>query len=173
MSCRYKEPKEKLCNGCGNIYPIDDYNLRANGRGGYKRRSRCRKCECEWQKRYQKDYPEEMRERKKRYKEKDPERYYKLSRKHALRSSWKRYGHDPDKVERYFESHSGYCEICGIKPTKGAGRLHIDHDHDTGEIRGMLCLKCNTGLGQFNDDVKTLKSAIKYLKKNHTGIMPD
>lgn len=52
------------------------------------------------------------------------------------------------------------CEICGSKRN-----LHIDHDHGTGELRGCLCINCNTALGGFRDNPELLEKAIKYLSK--------
>lgn len=55
------------------------------------------------------------------------------------------------------------CAICGgIDENK---RLAIDHCHVTEEIRGLLCSKCNLGLGLFRDNIRNLKNAIEYLKK--------
>jgi hypothetical protein len=51
------------------------------------------------------------------------------------------------------------CEICG----KG-GRMHLDHDHDTGKFRGVLCQGCNTGIGQFYENTQIMQSAIAYLE---------
>lgn len=59
------------------------------------------------------------------------------------------------------------CAICGSKGTqtkKGIFRLSVDHDHQTGEIRGLLCHKCNVSLGNFNDDIGLLERAIGYIK---------
>lgn len=55
----------------------------------------------------------------------------------------------------------GQCEICGKK-----GRLAIDHDHETGKVRGLLCDACNFLIGLANDDVDILTSAITYLSQN-------
>lgn len=56
------------------------------------------------------------------------------------------------------------CDICGCLP-KSTKRHSIDHDHQTGKIRGLLCDDCNTGLGKFKDDVGYLEDAINYLRK--------
>ena len=57
------------------------------------------------------------------------------------------------------------CEICGISRTPQR-RLGFDHDHVTGAIRGVLCGKCNSGLGMLNDDLVLLERAVQYLR-NH------
>lgn len=59
--------------------------------------------------------------------------------------------------------HKKSCEICQ-QPIIRKG--HIDHCHVTGKVRGRLCPKCNHGLGNFRDDIKTLRSAIRYLERN-------
>jgi len=66
------------------------------------------------------------------------------------------------------DEQGGLCAICG-KPASGKGhcsRLHVDHDHKTGAVRGMLCHRCNAGLGQFGDDSLVLEAALAYLKKH-------
>lgn len=60
------------------------------------------------------------------------------------------------------------CEICGVVSTDAEGRwgnLHIDHNHETGEVRGVLCTTCNTGLGQFKDSPELLEKAAAYLRR--------
>lgn len=63
------------------------------------------------------------------------------------------------------ERQRGRCAICGTpeedSPKK---RLHVDHDHGSNIVRGLLCGLCNTGLGQFKDDPARLYAAIEYLK---------
>lgn len=54
----------------------------------------------------------------------------------------------------------GTCEICGVE-----GKVHWDHDHETGKFRGWLCVKCNTGLGKLGDNIEGLERALAYLRK--------
>lgn len=70
-------------------------------------------------------------------------------------------------VERYEEllqQQDGACAIC--KGTTGKN-LAVDHCHTTGRIRGLLCTRCNPGLGYFCDDISLLSAAIEYLEVNH------
>lgn len=63
----------------------------------------------------------------------------------------------------------GRCAVCRIPEAEAPkGRLHLDHDHDTMVIRGLLCGNCNAGLGQFKDDLIRLLAAIDYLKRAAT-----
>ena len=71
------------------------------------------------------------------------------------------------EAQKLIDSHNGLCNICG-SDTAGFGRkgFCIDHDHKTGKVRGLLCQKCNIGLGNFNDSPDLLKKAIDYLKNS-------
>ena len=55
------------------------------------------------------------------------------------------------------------CAICGSKTEKD---LLVDHNHDTGEIRGLLCHTCNSGIGYLRDNPAVMRSAIEYLEEN-------
>lgn len=58
------------------------------------------------------------------------------------------------------------CCICNKELIHSKNKTHVDHDHLTGKIRGVLCISCNLVIGHAKDSVETLESAIKYLKNN-------
>lgn len=63
------------------------------------------------------------------------------------------------------EKQNNKCAICGVTPTR---RLDVDHNHETGKVRGLLCPKCNRALGSFNDNIVYLSRAIEYLNVEDT-----
>jgi|TARA_S200002703_G_scaffold53469_2_gene46232 hypothetical protein len=82
----------------------------------------------------------------------------------------KYFGITPCDYDEILKSQQGRCAICRNLPTKkDKNVLHVDHDHKTGEIRGLLCSSCNVSLGNFKDDVELLKEAIRYLNPEVAG----
>lgn len=77
----------------------------------------------------------------------------------------KQYGITLEEYQNMIKKQNNVCKICGGKSKTGK-RLTIDHDHQTGKVRGLLCFNCNTGLGHFKDDYSLLLLAAKYLKHN-------
>ena len=76
----------------------------------------------------------------------------------------KKYGLTLKQYESVLADQGGVCAVC--KKRKGKYRLHVDHCHTTGKIRGILCSWCNAGMGQFQDDPELLMKAIAYLQKH-------
>lgn len=70
----------------------------------------------------------------------------------------RQFGLDPDAYEQMLANQNGGCAICGKEP--GQRRLHIDHDHATGVVRGLLCTRCNSSLGWFETHHE---ATVKYL----------
>lgn len=68
-----------------------------------------------------------------------------------------------EKFTAMLTAQEGVCAIC--KTDTAPKRLNVDHDHVSGDVRGLLCINCNWGLGQFRDSVELLQDAINYLKK--------
>lgn len=78
------------------------------------------------------------------------------------------YGITEDDYNTLFNKQHGCCAICGVHQSQLKRRLHIDHDHQTGEIRGLLCMKCNRALGYFGDSVEHMTTAIQYLSRKES-----
>lgn len=72
------------------------------------------------------------------------------------------YGLAPEEALAMLERQGNRCAICGGECRSGK-RLAVDHDHETGAVRGFLCEQCNHGIGNFRDDVDLLASALSYL----------
>jgi hypothetical protein len=75
----------------------------------------------------------------------------------------RRYGLTVDAYRAISDAHNGHCAICGDKPSS---RLHIDHDHKTGAVRGLLCRGCNHALGNALDDPSRLRAMADYLERH-------
>ncbi len=71
-------------------------------------------------------------------------------------------------ADAMIEAQGGLCAICGQPPSgkRNCSRLHVDHCHETGKIRAMLCNNCNHALGHMKDDPARLQAAIEYLAKH-------
>lgn len=81
---------------------------------------------------------------------------------HVLRT----YGVSPEEYNEAFKQQEGCCKICGTHELEHKKRLYVDHCHETGEFRGLLCQSCNSMLGYAKDNIETLKKGIEYLNKN-------
>lgn len=72
------------------------------------------------------------------------------------------YGISTGDYQHMLDEQEGKCAICGVSNTE----LHVDHDHDTGDVRALLCFSCNSGLGMFKDDPELLRKAAVYIIDN-------
>ena len=131
--------ENKVCRTCGSELPLSEYSpsfQRADGRS-----SSCKQCSNE---------------------------AFKAARKndyYVLRL----YGLTIAEYDALLASQRGVCAICGKPETKkygrtgGSYRLAVDHDHETGRVRALLCHACNVAIGSFNHDAELLALAIRYL----------
>ena len=108
------------------------------------------------------------RYRTEEYKSKNAERCGTEEYKMKARWSYimRNYGLSKEDFESMLEEQQNKCAICGFEfhDEGKSTRPHIDHCHDSGDVRGLLCNNCNTGLGQFKDNPSLLQSAIEYLQ---------
>lgn len=98
-----------------------------------------------------------------RYKTDDE--YKKQSKDRAWKHTvQKRYGIDVDQYDAMFIKQEGKCAICFTHQSDLKIRLAVDHNHSTGEVRGLLCDNCNRGIGHLKESQDVLSNAISYLK---------
>ena len=117
------------------------------------------KCKISSQK-YRAKNRAKINEQTKKYLEAHPEAF----RQKQLRRKLKRFGITPEVYDKILTKQKGVCAICGkIESRKNKKALAVDHCHNTGKIRGLLCSKCNIGLGYFST-ADELRLAIKYLE---------
>ena len=78
------------------------------------------------------------------------------------------YGITVEQYNQMLENQNYCCAICGTEPVNR--RLSVDHDHITGQVRGLLCPKCNMGLGCFRDEIPRLERASQYLHSDGSHV---
>lgn len=135
-------PLTHRCSTCKVVKPLSEFNKNRYNKNGHHHH--CRP-------------GHRQRQRQRR----DPAQ----ARRTMLR--WK-YGITPEQWDVMHEAQGGRCAICGTdspQPTGKAkdGQFHVDHDHVTGKVRGLLCRNCNTVLGLVEESAFVLESAIQYL----------
>lgn len=135
--------QKKRCSKCGKKKPLDHFFNRKAAKDG--KASCCKTC------------AKGMRER---LVESRP--YYQV---HMQRQ--RKYGVSQEQYEEMLRQQGGRCAICRSKsPGRNSVFFCIDHDHETGRVRGLLCRRCNMGLGYFGDKLKLLRRAVRYLEEN-------
>lgn len=102
--------------------------------------------------------PVVARARRRAYREKYPDRVKESDRRQGIQ----RYGITVDEYDRWFAKQEGACAICR-RPCASGRRLSVDHCHETGTVRGLLCGKCNTAIGLLEDNTDLMRAAIDYL----------
>jgi len=155
-----RDPADELqCHRCGESKPADEFYPHASTARGYQ--YWCKNC-CAQGRRERARIPQ------------DPN----LTRKYALKTA---YRITPEEYDTMYKRQEGRCAICGDRksswqPGMGVkGRqlfLVVDHDHQTGRIRGLLCTRCNIGIGQFREDPAIMNAAIQYVGAVNTSALP-
>lgn len=134
----------RQCPKCSKYRKLEFFSKRSN-REGY--RAHCNPCQTIAYKTYRKNNLEKTR--------------LTNSFSHAKR----KYGISRAIQEKMLLEQNHTCKICNLPERVRRQCLSIDHNHITGKVRGYLCSTCNSGLGQFYDNIDLLKSAIKYLEE--------
>lgn len=131
----------KTCNKCGIQKPLSEFSKRYDY-ADIRYRSNCKSCVKEYSK----------------------IQHIKNIDKRKSQKLMKAYGITLAQKIEMLKSQNNKCDICSIE-LKSIRSAHVDHCHNTKKVRGILCTKCNPGIGYFQDNLDLLKSAMKYLKK--------
>ena len=137
-----------ICTVCKTEKPVTDFPIRKTHRPG-KPVSQCTVCKVQINKQYRTN---------------NKEKFLATERRSKLKNT---YGITPEQYDAMLPAQNNSCAICRAKKPGGRTKMFfIDHCHTTGKVRGLLCMRCNTGLGLFLDNTKFLSSAISYLKEH-------
>lgn len=170
-------PLVRTCNECGRVGWIGDHYARSPAQIRHMgpsctpktaRDARCKPCRIEKTRQPRRSTltPEQLAIRR----AKDAQ--YRTPEV-KLRERLNNYHMTIEQYDEMLASQGGVCALCGEPPADGANRLSVDHDHkccpkastSCGKcIRGLIHMKCNSGLGNFGDDIQMLEKAIAYLK---------
>ena len=150
--------------------PLSDF-CKGSGAGGLQ--NMCRDHTRAYNRAWAKANPEKNRAKGQRFRENNP----KTARRLAIKANFKRfYGITVPQYTTMFDEQKGRCPICGIALISQADNdrefkghppnevARVDHCHETGKVRGLLCFGCNVGLGKFGDDEEQLLKAVRYLR---------
>jgi len=147
---------EKECPKCGQTKPLSEFHKSSATVHGYQ--VYCKPCNSARHDAWRRQNLAKMAEDQKRRRQADPGRWHEYGLK-------KSYGLERGAFARMLQEQNGCCAICGTDKPGGKGRFHVDHCHDTGKVRGLLCSSCNLVIGHFHHSVSTLVSAINYLSR--------
>lgn len=136
----------KTCTKCKTEKALEDFSKKRNAHS-----SVCKSCHNEYYKNYWKN-SEAYESHKARV------NAYRKANEDLIKSQ--RYGISLEDFLEIKEKSQGLCMICGSAKIDA-----VDHCHTTGRVRGLLCKRCNVGLGYFKDDVMLLQKAINYLQQ--------
>jgi nitrate/TMAO reductase-like tetraheme cytochrome c subunit len=146
----------KICSNCKENKPFSEFYKDRKKASGI--RAKCKVC-CAYD---TMNWRVKNRSRYNNYaaawRAKNPERQHATDIK-------RHYGLSIDQYNEMLIAQSNKCKICSKLHDVNTkrGRLYVDHDHDTGKIRGLLCGACNSGIGYLNHDIDLLYMAINYL----------
>ena len=170
----------KRCNKCGIEKPLDDFYRAPGMRDGH--RGDCKVCDlAAKKKRYLAD-PAKAVARVKRWQQANPERVNATQRARRAKPEVKRadrarhlmtkYGITIEQYDELLAAQGGRCAICRREPRPDIS-LHLDHDHESGRLRGILCFRCNNSLGDLDDDPSLLRAAFRYLESYQASELDD
>lgn len=175
----------KVCTKCFDEKDLEDFPTkygakRKDGTRNEYKGSICKICENKRKYEAKRRTPEKIVEYKRRSNERRRKSYLANKEKQNQRGKewikdlidrkefkpkwlWSKYKITMEDYNELRERQNYSCAICGISEEDYGRALHVDHCHETGIVRGLLCFTCNSAIGLLKDNVKNLKAAINYL----------
>lgn len=152
----------KQCRICLHFKPVTSFHKngfkRKNGSSGI--RTECKSCSKNVHDKYVETHREELNKYMKgRYDDAEKRRI----RSYGLE---RMYGLSENDYNNILALQNNKCAICNIDQSNHKRPFDVDHCHETGSIRGLLCMRCNRAMGLFKDNIDILLKAASYLKKN-------
>ena len=170
----------KRCTKCGIEQPLENFYKATTTRDGL--RGDCKSC---FRARAKARYPQvrdQAIERAQRWQAENRERHLANQRrrrstaegKAKLRADYlrRKFGISLEQYAALLSAQGGVCALCGRPPIEGIS-LHIDHDHNTGRVRKLLCFRCNNALGDLDDDPGRLRDAAAYIEAHDPEVAAD
>ena len=162
---------EKTCTTCGETKPLSEFHRDKSRKDGY--RAHCGECACAWQRVYRKANAEKTRATCRAWYHANAEYAKAQSRAwHEAHPEQQRanrlqriYGLSATDYAKMLKAQDNGCAICGKTEAEEDKRFAVDHDHETGQVRGLLCGNCNQAIGKLRHDPELLRNAIAYLEK--------
>lgn len=145
--------KSKICSKCNEDQPLSSYHKNKDSPDGHQ--SVCKECKKHYRKHYYHREVDKWTTQSKEWYENNKERKSLTSKKKHVNSY---FGITVEEYDAYFKD--ACCGICDATE-----RLVLDHCHNTGVIRGVLCNTCNSGIGMLKDNPELLKKGIEWLTK--------
>lgn len=149
----------KRCTRCSSELPLTEFNRDKSRPDGLF--PWCKPCHRAHSKAWRSSHPAEARELGRARSARKRAHRAELGLSRAAAFDLARYGITLDEYETVLLAQEGLCAICGTEPVEE--RLNVDHCHQSGRFRGLLCRPCNWGLGNFRDDPSLLLRAADYL----------
>ncbi len=157
------------CSKCGGVFPLDQFYTAAGCPGRYNKHSWCKDC-----------VTDDIRTKRANRTDEEKLADAKRTAVYSQRKKFRKYGLTEESFQRMLEDQGGVCAVCGLaetamKPHKydPTPELSIDHCHMTGLVRGLLCIRCNVGMGALGDTVAGLKNALAYLQAFEDRVVSD
>lgn len=148
---------QKRCTTCWTVKPLENFPPDKRKTDG--RQSSCHACTREVSARWREENPEKYEALKKQARtDRQKLRRFEL---HLQQT----YGITLAQYQEILARQSGVCAICESEHIGRGSRLHVDHCHKTGRVRGLLCGHCNTAIGLLKEDPKLFDAAVRYLQE--------